>query len=305
MYDTGWEARDMADARKRLADNVQGSLFVDSTCINCDTCRQLAPRSFVEKGDYSVVYRQPDGPGERLQAYQALLACPVGSIGDTRIDRGHVRAAKASFPIPIDGPVFYLGFNSAKSFGGSSYFVAHPQGNWMIDSPRYLAPLVRFIEQHGGLRYLFLTHEDDVAEADRYARRFGATRIIHRADLAAQPGAEWVIDGVEPVAASPDVLIIPTPGHTPGSMALLHSQRYLFSGDHLWWDREARAFRTPRVYVWSAKAIRRSTAALLEHCFTWVLPGHGERVHLSAREMRKELQRAVRGLQLTAARAGQ
>ncbi len=293
----------MADARKRLPDNVEGSLFVDSTCINCDTCRQLAPRSFMEQGDCSAVYRQPEGPAEQLQAYQALLACPVGSIGDSRMNRDQMRAAKASFPIQIDRHVCYLGFNSAKSFGGSSYFVTHPQGNWMIDSPRYLAPLVRFIEQHGGLRYLFLTHEDDVAEADRYARRFGAIRIIHRADLAAQPGAEWVIDGVEPVDASPDFRIIPTPGHTPGSMVLLHRQRYLFSGDHLWWDRDERALRTPRVHVWSAEAMRRSTAALLGHRFEWVLPGHGERVHRSARAMREELQRAVRDLKLTAARA--
>lgn len=292
----------MADATKRLPGNVQGSLFVDSTCINCDTCRQLAPRSFVENGESSVVYRQPTSPGERLQAYQALLACPVGSIGDTEVNRSQVRAAKASFPIPIDGPVFYLGFNSAKSFGASSYFVTHVQGNWMIDSPRYLAPVVRFIEQHGGLRYLFLTHEDDVAEADRYARRFGATRVIHRADLAAQPDAEWVIDGSEPVDASTDFLIVPTPGHTPGSMVLLHAQRYLFSGDHLWWDRDEHALCTPRVYVWSAEAMRRSTAALLGHRFEWVLPGHGERVHLADWEMRHALHRAVRGLEFTASR---
>ncbi|HZC81910.1 MAG TPA: ferredoxin, partial [Nitrospiraceae bacterium] len=41
-YDTG-----MADVAKRLPTNIDGSFFVDSTCINCDTCRQLAPKSFV------------------------------------------------------------------------------------------------------------------------------------------------------------------------------------------------------------------------------------------------------------------
>src|SRR5439155_21008878 len=71
----------MANSKKRLPTNIVGNFFVDSTCIDCDTCRQLAPASFVESGDYSSVYRQPSSRKELLQAYQALLACPVGSIG--------------------------------------------------------------------------------------------------------------------------------------------------------------------------------------------------------------------------------
>ena len=36
----------MADLKKKLSTNVAGDFFVDSTCINCDTCRQLAPATF-------------------------------------------------------------------------------------------------------------------------------------------------------------------------------------------------------------------------------------------------------------------
>ncbi len=49
----------MADKSKRLARNVAGEFYVDSTCINCDTCRQLAPDVFDESGDFSFVYAQP------------------------------------------------------------------------------------------------------------------------------------------------------------------------------------------------------------------------------------------------------
>jgi len=45
----------MADSKKRLDSNVPGNFFVDATCINCDTCRQLAPRSFEEVGEFSAV----------------------------------------------------------------------------------------------------------------------------------------------------------------------------------------------------------------------------------------------------------
>ena len=33
----------MADYKKRLPNNLAGELCIDSTCINCDTSRQLDP----------------------------------------------------------------------------------------------------------------------------------------------------------------------------------------------------------------------------------------------------------------------
>jgi len=279
----------MADAAKRLPTNIDGNFFVDSTCINCDTCRQLAPASFVENGEFSSVYRQPEGKREVHQAYQALLACPVGSIGAAVSDKAVMRAATESFPLLIEGKVYYNGFNSEKSYGANSYFVHHPDGNWLIDSPRYMKKIEGFFERMGGLTYIFLTHEDDIGDAPRYAKRFGAKRIIHRADADAQPDAEWIVEGLDAVEASLDFRIIPVPGHTDGSMALLYRNRYLFTGDHMAWDREASGLRLATVYVWKESALRRSAEKLLDYPFEWILPGHGDRMHLPANRMREEL----------------
>ena len=93
----------MANLKKRLSSNVGGNFFVDSTCINCDTCRQLASASFEEVGDYSAVLRQPETDRQIHQAYQALLACPVGSIGTERSDRDQLKAARDSFPVADGG----------------------------------------------------------------------------------------------------------------------------------------------------------------------------------------------------------
>ncbi len=293
----------MADAAKRLSTNIDGNFFVDATCINCATCRQLAPKSFVENGEYSSVYRQPETVSERYQAYQALLACPVGSIGALVPDKGVMRAATESFPMLIEDNVFYNGFNSEKSFGANSYFsfnseksfgansyfIRHPDGNWLVDAPRYMKKLVDAFERMGGITYIFLTHEDDIGDAPRYAKHFGAKRIIHRADADAQPDAEWIIDGLDPVEASPDFRIIPVPGHTDGSMALLYRNRYLFTGDHMAWDREINGLRLATAYVWKESALRRSAEKLLEYPFEWILPGHGDRMHLHAARMREEL----------------
>ena len=38
----------MANPKKRVPENVPGDFFVDSTCIDCDACRQIAPTVFAE-----------------------------------------------------------------------------------------------------------------------------------------------------------------------------------------------------------------------------------------------------------------
>src|SRR4051794_6482597 len=67
-------------SRNRLTQNVPGEFFVDSSCINCDTCRQLAPKNFADSGSHSYVKAQPDDAGSKRHSMQALLACPTGSI---------------------------------------------------------------------------------------------------------------------------------------------------------------------------------------------------------------------------------
>ena len=285
----------MANSKKRLPTNIVGNFFVDSTCIDCDTCRQLAPASFVESGDYSSVYRQPSSRKELLQAYQALLACPVGSIGAQSSDKTLMREAKASFPMKLEDNVYYNGFNSEKSFGANSYFIRHPDGNWLVDSPRYIKQLVEFFDRMGGVKHIFLTHEDDVGDAGRYAKQFGAARLIHRDDADAVPDAEKIVEGRAPIAIHPDFTIIPVPGHTDGSMALLYKDRYLFTGDHMAWEREANGLRLATVYVWNEEVLRQSTARLLEFNFEWVIPGHGDRKQLPADQMKEALRRLLQG----------
>jgi glyoxylase-like metal-dependent hydrolase (beta-lactamase superfamily II)/ferredoxin len=277
----------MANRNRSVPENVPGEFFVDSTCIDCDTCRQLAPAVFGEGDGHAYVHHQP-APADHRDALHALVCCPTGSIGS----RGEMRPGSVldDFPLLIDGPVFYSGFNSPLSYGGNSYFVRHTAGNWLIDSPKFLSRLVRRLEQMGGVSHIFLTHSDDVADAHRYAEHFSARRIIHRAELSAQPAAEVILDGDDNRPFGSDFLAIPTPGHTAGHTALLFQGRYLFTGDHLAWDRNMHRLEAHRDYCWHSwpqqvESLRR----LLGVSFDWVLPGHGQRVHLSAHEMAQQL----------------
>lgn len=289
----------MADQKKRLDSNVVGDFYVDATCINCDTCRQLAPTSFEEVGDFSAVTRQPTDERQLHQAYQALLACPVGSIGTEHSDTVRMKEAMASYPLHLEGGVYYCGFNSEKSFGANSFFIEHPDGNWLVDSPRYLTHLVAAFERKGGIARIFLTHKDDVADAEKYAAHFGAKRMIHRADVDAAPDAEWVIEEDDSIQVTPQFQVIPVPGHTAGSMALLYKEQFLFTGDHLWWDSRLQMLRAPSQLAWRKRVLLDSIQKLLDFRFEWVLAGHGDRTRLPVDEMRAQLRALVERRQPT------
>src|SRR5215210_2722399 len=106
----------MANPKKRVPENVPGDFFVDSTCIDCDACRQIAPAVFGEAADTSFVKGQPASSTDRRQALQSLLACPTGSIGCLADD--DVKAVMRDFPLRIEEPVNYGGYNAPKSYGG-------------------------------------------------------------------------------------------------------------------------------------------------------------------------------------------
>jgi glyoxylase-like metal-dependent hydrolase (beta-lactamase superfamily II) len=256
--------------------------------IDCDACRQIAPSVFGEAAETSFVKMQPVSGADRRQALQALLACPTGSIGCLGDD--DVNAVMKDFRLLVEEPVFYCGYNSPKSYGGNSYFIRHPTGNWLIDSPKFVRPLIHQFEALGGIAHLFLTHRDDVADAERYANQFGSRRIIHREDVASQPGAEVLLDGEGPWELAPGFLAVFTPGHTKGHCVLLFQDRFLFTGDHLDWDRDEKQLSASEDYCWySWPQQAESMERLAAYRFEWVLPGHGQRVHLPAGQMREEI----------------
>src|ERR1051325_6077817 len=126
-------------ARRELAvnENVRGDLFVDETCIEGDTCRELAPDVFgsLESGQ-SFVQRQPEDDATWRRALHAVVSCPTASIGS----EWSAKEAARDLPVHLDGPVFRCGYSSEASYGAQSYFLRRDEGNLLIDSPRFAAP---------------------------------------------------------------------------------------------------------------------------------------------------------------------
>ena len=149
---------------------------------------------------------------------------------------------------------------------------------------------MREIEERGGLSDILLTHQDDVADADRYQDHFGARVWIHRADRRAAPYASHLLEGEEPREIRPGLLAILVPGHTRGSVSYLLEEKFLFTGDSLYWSRKRQALTASKNYCWYSweKQIE-SLARLADYPFEWVLAGHGDRFRLPRDRARESL----------------
>lgn len=289
--------RAMAQRSRAYPDNVPGPLFVDASCIDCGTCYGMAPALFREAGDHSAVHRQPGDAAERHRALMALLACPTGSIGTD--DKAGIEAAAAAFPEPLGDGVFFCGYTSSRSYGAWSYFVPREDGNLLVDSPRAFPGLLDRLEAQGGVALLVLSHKDDVADHARLRARFGCARVLHEADLEPDTaGVELPQRGLEPRALGPDLLYIPTPGHTAGSACLLLREEVLFTGDTLWWSPARGRLDASREHCWHDWATQMASLERLRTFrFRRILPGHGRAWAADTPgAMRRELDRALAAL---------
>lgn len=63
--------------------------------------------------------------------------------------------------------VLHLGYHSSGSFGATPYLFESPDGNVMVDVPRFNKKLANTIEAEGGIKFMILTHKDDVADNEK------------------------------------------------------------------------------------------------------------------------------------------
>lgn len=299
-------------------------LFVTRKCCGAMNCRNFAPQLLAEvpplgepspayrllpgtyePGAFTGVIKQPSNPEEYDAARAAVRACAFNALQL----RGHrpatVPSVKASalHPRELDDGVWMMGAadTTDKNFGAMTYFIQRPDGNVLVDPPRPSEALFEFIEQRGGLRWLFITHKDHAAGHSEIAARMGCRRVIGAADVnlketqyeaysgdcevqvASRPGV-FDLEG-RPLRSVRDaeLAVLTTPGHTPGGLCLAYKNRFLFTGDHLSFSQRTGRLTAHRIQCWEDwDRLMDSNCKLLERmrskelAFVWVLPGHGE-----------------------------
>ncbi|MCC3475165.1 MULTISPECIES: MBL fold metallo-hydrolase [unclassified Microcoleus] len=284
----------MAHINLRRLENISGNFYVDSSCIDCDTCRWMAPEVFTQAGEQSAVYQQPTNETASMRGLAALLSCPTSSIGTVEKPK-NIKEVQQNLPALVTDNIYHCGYHSEKSYGAASYLIVRPEGNILVDSPRFVPPLVKNIEAMGGIRYLYLTHRDDVADHQKYREYFECDRILHTDEINADTrSVEIQLSGNEPHQIADDLLIISVPGHTKGHTVLLYNNKFLFSGDHLAWSENLQhliGFRTACWYSWAEQI--KSMQNLANYSFEWVLPGHGRRYDADRETMQQQMQKCI------------
>lgn len=73
----------MADPTAKVPGNVDGTYFVDDSCIACEACVTAAPNNFKmsDDGEYAFVFKQPENDSETTECDEAVETCPVEAIG--------------------------------------------------------------------------------------------------------------------------------------------------------------------------------------------------------------------------------
>ena len=128
----------MARVDLRHPANAAGDWFVDERCIDCGTCRELAPTLFADVGPQSVVSRQPASAADEVEAWLAAQACPTQSIGTASRQQRPGRLFPGEIAPGTD--VFDCGYCSPDSFGATAWFARRAAGNVMVDWPRSPRP---------------------------------------------------------------------------------------------------------------------------------------------------------------------
>jgi glyoxylase-like metal-dependent hydrolase (beta-lactamase superfamily II) len=167
--------------------------------------------------------------------------------------------------------------NGNKGYG-YAHFVKRPAGNLLLDASRGASMSDAFdaIEAEGGVRALVISDRHlGGGTSEQAVKRFGPTvycsaieaeAMGHRANAVtihhALPFERTMIEG--------DVLLVPTPGHTPGqfsTLAEVEGARILFTADFVW--RENGRWRPGNL---SLKKMRRSFEGLRDLAFDHVVP---------------------------------
>ncbi len=272
--------------------SMSGNFFVDTRCIGCSTCKNIAYNIFELKENLSFVKNQPINQNKINASILALLSCPVYSIG-MKEKKDSIKEFAKKIPLNIVDNIYFCSFNSEKSYGAFSYFIKREKGNILIDSPRFDKQLVKNIEEHGGLEYIYLTHKDDVADYKKFKEHFNAKVIFHKDDFNINIiKADITLIGDEDYILDDEITIIVQRGHTKGHTVLLYKNMYLFSGDNLAYNIDKKylyAFKNFCWYNWNIQL--NSLKKLISYDFSHVFAAHGGSYHGTVNESKELLKK--------------
>jgi glyoxylase-like metal-dependent hydrolase (beta-lactamase superfamily II) len=155
-------------------------------------------------------------------------------------------------PLFPDSSIFVFPPNR-ETLGGTAYLVQAPEGNLLIDSPAWSDETSTWLAAHGGVRWIALTHRNGIAKVRNIQAALHCEILIQEQEAYLLPNLT-VTSFHQFHRITPDLEILWTSGHTPGS-SCIHTSAHngiLFTGRHLLPDRNGNPapLRIAKTFHW-------------------------------------------------------
>lgn len=139
------------------------------------------------------------------------------------------------------------------TLGGTAYLIVRDGGNILVDCPALDRTNQDFLDSHGGVRWLFLTHRGAIGKIAEIQQIFNCEILVQEQEAYLLPGLTSLTFGQE-FQLDSAIKAFWTPGHTPGSSCLYYRKfgGILFSGRHLLPNQkgEILPLRTAKTFHW-------------------------------------------------------
>ena len=159
----------------------------------------------------------------------------------------------ARSPRPIMPGIFAFSPNR-DTLGATSYLIVNKSGNIILDCPTWNEVNQEFLESHGGINALVITHRGGIGKnVLQMQQALNCSVIVQEQEAYLLPEVE-VKSFANNFIINSDLELIWTPGHSPGSSCLYwqHQGGILFTGRHLLpkSPTEIAPLRTAKTFHW-------------------------------------------------------
>lgn len=120
------------------------------------------------------------------------------------------------------------------TLGATAYFIVENEANILVDCPAWDENNQAFLQEHGGVRWLFLTHRGAIGKVREIQQATGCDILIQEQEAYLLPELN-VTRFHHEYQLNERTQVLWTPGHSPGSSCLYFSEHggVLFTGRHL------------------------------------------------------------------------
>ncbi|MDJ0682321.1 MAG: MBL fold metallo-hydrolase [Xenococcaceae cyanobacterium MO_167.B52] len=165
------------------------------------------------------------------------------------------------------------------TLGGTAYFIVNKSGNILVDSPGWYGTNQDFLLNNGGVRWLVTTHRGGMGKQVAQSQELLQCEVITQEQEAYLLPEVKVTSFASNLLLTPEIELIWTPGHSPGSACLYWNNLggVLFSGRHLLPTApdQIMPLRTAKTFHWwrQLRNITKICDRFDENTLKYIIPG--------------------------------